>query len=470
MLFTQHAFLAFLVLVLIGDRATRRWRAANHGFLLLASWAFFLYWSLTDFLIFLGAMLAGFVFVAALGRASGPRLRRALLLGAVSLSLGMLALFKYRQFFGANLGQLLHACGWSWPALSDTITIPLAISFYTFHMISLVCDVHARKYPAPGFLDYALYLSFFPQMLAGPIVRGDQMLPQLARPPRERVADVAGGLYAFVLGFFFKAVIADHLAVTIDPCWTDDGVRGLTVADAWLAALFYSAQIFADFGGYSFMAIGLGKLLGFELPTNFDAPYVSSTFQEFWRRWHITLSSFLRDYLYIAALGGSRGPRWRTPINLILTMLLGGLWHGPAWNFIAWGGVHGGALAVERWAGFALDARRSRLTAAFSFAVVQLTVVLAWVLFRAPNLALAARFYGRLLGLGAGASGLHVAPELARALPLVAPVLLYHLARAWAPAEVIWRAPILRGALTGALLYAALVFMHSPRGFIYFVF
>jgi alginate O-acetyltransferase complex protein AlgI len=337
-------------------------------------------------------------------------------------------------------------------------------------MISLVCDVHARKYPAPGFVDYCLYLSFFPQILAGPIVRGDQMLPQLARHPRERVTDFTGGLYAFVLGLFFKAVIADHISDAIDPCWTDAAVRGLSTLDAWCVALLYSAQIFADFGGYSFMAIGLGKILGFELPTNFDAPYLSASFQEFWHRWHITLSSFLRDYLFIGALGGSRVAAWRIPVNLIVTMLLGGLWHGPAWNFIAWGGLHGCALAIERSTGFTMKERRSALARGLWSGVVFLTVLVAWVMFRSPDLRFAIHFLGRMAGRGANNAGMHLAPEVAHALPLILPVLIYHLARARLPATALWQNWAYRGIATGALTYAILMGMHAPRGFIYFVF
>jgi alginate O-acetyltransferase complex protein AlgI len=296
------------------------------------------------------------------------------------------------------------------------------------------------------------------------------MLPQLARHPRDRVTDVTGGLYAFVLGLFFKAVIADHISDAIDPYWTDSAVRGLSTLDAWCVALLYSAQIFADFGGYSFMAIGLGKILGFELPTNFDAPYLAASFQEFWHRWHMTLSSFLRDYLFIGALGGSRVAAWRIPVNLIVTMLLGGLWHGPAWNFIAWGGLHGCALAIERSTGFTMKERRGTLARGLWFGAVFLTVLVAWVLFRSPDLRFAIHFLGRMAGLGAGNGGMRLAPEVANAIPLALPVLIYHLARTRLPVTALWQSWAFRGIVTGALSYVVLMAMHSPRGFIYFVF
>jgi alginate O-acetyltransferase complex protein AlgI len=470
MLFTQLSFLVFLAPVLIGHVLTRRWKSLNEPFLVLASWCFFVYWSLTDFLIFFAILAVNFVLVRALGKANTPAARKGLLLLSVGLSLGALALFKYRQFFSASVAGGLHWLGVSWRAPSGSLAIPLAISFYTFHLISLVIDVHARKCPAPGFRAYALYLSFFPQMLAGPIVRSDQVFPQIDTPPRDRPTDLLGAVYLFVLGFAFKAVVADNIADAIDPCWLPAGLATLSTLDAWCVAGLYSCQIFADFGGYSFMALGLGKLFGFELPENFRAPYLAGSFREFWQRWHISLSSFLRDYLYIGALGGSRGPRWRTHVNLLVTMLLGGLWHGPAWNFVAWGGLHGLGLVGERLLGLGERERRPLVVRAIWFLVVQLVVVLAWVLFRAPGVAFAVSFLRRMFVLDGTGLRLELAPPLAAVGALSLPVVAYHLAYRW-PAlgrrgQPVW----LRGALTGALVYAILVVLHSPRGFIYFVF
>jgi alginate O-acetyltransferase complex protein AlgI len=470
MLFTQVSFLVFLALTLVGHGLTRPWKTANNLFLLLASWCFFIYWSLADFLIFFGVMGVNFILLAALQAASGAKTRRLLLLLSVGISLSTLALFKYRQFFGHNLVELLGLLGLAWKPASASIAIPLAISFYTFHLISLVSDVYVRKYKAPSFLDYALYLSFFPQILAGPIVRGDQMLPQVEKPPRERTGDVVHGVYLFVLGFFFKAVVADNIADAIDPYWLPAGLARLSAADAWVVALLYSGQIFADFGGYSFMAIGLGKLLGFDLPENFRAPYLAGSFREFWQRWHITLSTFLRDYLYIGALGGNRGPRWRMHLNLFVTMLLGGLWHGPAWNFVAWGALHGCGLVVERLLGFTDKGGKSAALRFLWYGVVQIAVVFAWILFRSPDLHFAKMFFKRLFVLNSHAWNPHLAGQFAPVLLLLVPIVVHHLAHAW-PASGLVRQPIwLRGALSGALLYAILVILHTPRGFIYFVF
>jgi alginate O-acetyltransferase complex protein AlgI len=232
----------------------------------------------------------------------------------------------------------------------------------------------------------------------------------------------------------------------------------------------YSCQIFADFGGYSFMAIGLGKVLGFELPENFRAPYLAGSFREFWQRWHISLSSFLRDYLYIGVLGGSRGRWWRTSLNLLITMLLGGLWHGPAWTFVAWGGLHGCGLVGERLLGFTEKDRKPLALRVVWYLVVQLAVVVAWVLFRSPDLAFAGAFLQRMFVLDGNGLSLELAPPLATVLFLTVPVVLHHLAHACPPLGHVTRAVWLRGALAGALLYAILVILHTPRGFIYFVF
>lgn len=471
MLFSQLTFLPFFALVLIGHLLTRRSRFANNLFLLIASWVFFLYWSVADFAIFLSVMAINYVFLRALERSSRSATRRAWLLGSLAVSLGTLGLFKYRQFFGENATYLLNLVGIPCAPPAGSILIPLAISFYTFHMISLICDVHDRKYAAPSFLDYALYLSFFPQMLAGPIVRGNQLLPQILRQPRERDTDVTNGVYNFVLGYFFKVVIADHVADAIEPYWLAAGLATASTADVWCVALMYSCQIFADFAGYSFMAIGLGKLLGFSLPENFNAPYLAGSFREFWQRWHMTLSAFLRDYLYIGALGGNRGGKWRTCINLLVTMLLGGLWHGPAWNFLAWGAVHGVGLTIERLLGLGYNkVQRSRLSQLGWASFVQLTVLLAWILFRAPNLEFALVYLKRMFLLDGSKLSWSLAPSLGQPMLLVLPVVVHHLARAWPWSRVVCEWTVVRAALGGALLYAVCVFLHDPRGFIYFVF
>ena len=265
----------------------------------------------------------------------------------------------------------------------DPLWRPIALSFYVFHMVSYAIDIRSDKYKPARPLDYALYLSFFPHLIAGPIVRGNQLIPQLETPRKPANYDIRGGLYDYCTGFLLK-VCADRTAAVIDPYWVTGGHESLGAAGHWLVAMLYSSQIFSDFAGYTFMAIGISKLLGYVLPQNFNAPYIATTFQSFWRRWHITLSLFLRDYLYIYSLGGNRVGKLRSYLNVMITMLLGGLWHGASWNFVIWGGIHGSALTVEKVAG--MEEPRPLPVRALWWLIVQVTVVIAWVFFRSPTL------------------------------------------------------------------------------------
>jgi len=468
MLFSQLTFFVFLAVVLIGHWLTRFSRIANNLFLLAASWAFFAYWSLADFVIFLVIIFFTYPLLAGIDRLSPGKPRRLLLGFSLSTSLTTLAFFKYRHFLGANILYFLKSLGVVYQPPSDSIAIPLAISFYTFHLIILAWDVYQGKYRTPSFLTYCLYLSFFPHILAGPIVRGDELLGQIETHPRDRVVDWVGAIYVFCVGLFFKVVIADNISEAIDPYWTAAGFRNVSTLDTWCVILLYSCQIFADFGGYSFMAIGLGKMFGIELPENFNAPYLATSFREFWHRWHITLSRFLRDYLYIAALGGNRCAKWRMQLNLIVTMLLGGLWHGPAWTFIVWGGIHGCGLAIERWLGFTDKARKSLLSRASWCVAVQLGVIVAWALFRSPDMRFALKFLRRMFLLSQPSFTL--TPTLAAALLLIVPVIVHHFWRASESLGTWTQSLLARGALTGAVIYLICVFFHAPRGFIYFVF
>jgi alginate O-acetyltransferase complex protein AlgI len=468
MLFSQLSFLVFFAIVLAGNWLTgRSWRA-NNLFLLLVSWVFFAYWSLTDFVIFLAILVVNYPLVQAVDRLTHERSRRWLAALALAVSLGTLGIFKYGGFLSANLEQLLGLAGIEWHAPRTSFAIPLAISFYTFHIISLVLDILDRKYPAPSFFNYALYISFFPHIIAGPIVRGNEILPDVEKHPRQRKTDLTRGFYNFVLGYFFKVVVGDQIADVINPYWSADPFSMLSVGDAWCVAMMYSCQIFADFAGYSWMAIGLAKALGFDFPENFRAPYLAASFRDFWHRWHVTLSRFLSDYLYIKALGGSRCGPLRASFNLMLTMLLGGLWHGPAWNYIVWGGVHGGSLACERMLGMTGQTTRSFPIRALWFCVVQFTVLVAWVFFRSPDVEFAAAFFGRMVNPAGGLAT--TTPTLALALILTIPVWLHHVCQALPALQRLENAAPVRGLLTGALTYAVVAMPHVPQGFIYFVF
>lgn len=273
------------------------------------------------------------------------------------------------------------------------LALPLGISFFTFHQITYLTDTYRRVVPRAPLRDYMLYISFFPQLIAGPVVRARQFLPQLTnyRGARYFLRNGAVGLTLFVMGLAKKVLVADHLADVANPLFqrVADG-EAITFADSWIAALSYTFQLYFDFSGYSDMAIGLALMFGFKLPINFFSPYKSLSIADFWRRWHMTMSLFFRDYLYIP-LGGSRGGKLRTIINLVLTMTLVGLWHGAGWTFIIWGALHGAYLSLHRiyrWtigqniAG-ALD--RSRLYSVLAHMLTFLAVIVAWVIFRAPT-------------------------------------------------------------------------------------
>ena len=456
MLFNQYLFLAFFAMVAAANFALQRFALAQKLLLIAASFAFFLSWGGADALLFAAALVANFPLARAIHGAQGTA-RGALAVLTVAGNLAVLGYFKYANFLvSVVLGAALPpAAAWA----------PLGLSFYTFHLLSYHVDVHRRQCAPGAFVDYVAYLSFFPHLIAGPIVRCGQLMPQFAAPLSPGRFDWAGGVQFFCIGFFLKCA-ADLIGAATDADWTLQGVLLLSSSDAWASAVLFSCRIFGDFAGYSYMALGMARMLGYELPANFNAPYLAASFREFWQRWHITLSRFLRDYLYILALGGNRRGRLRAQLNTLLTMLRGGLWHGANWTFVAWGGVHGLALIVERWLGFDRPAARPWLVRAAWFVAVQLTVLLAWVLFRSPDLASASVMLHKMLLFTdpRPIDALHL-----HGLALVLPVAGYHVARLAGERGMRLR-PALAGALSAFLLVLGLVLLARPTTFLYFEF
>ncbi|MDX6582418.1 MAG: alginate O-acetyltransferase complex protein AlgI [Solirubrobacterales bacterium] len=328
----------------------------------------------------------------------GASARRAARICAVAVGLDLLTLgiFKYYGFFVTDVGDVLDSLALGMPFPLLTIALPIGVSFFTFQAITYVVDVKRGDAEPASLVDAAVYLSFFPHLVAGPIVRASEFLPQLKTPRDPHRVAVGAGLTLIALGLVKKVLIADTLAREIV-----DPVFGVPEAyfspDAILAALAYASQIYCDFSGYTDIAIGLALMLGFVFPQNFNSPYRATGFRDFWRRWHMTLSRFLRDYLYIP-LGGSRGKtRWFTYRNLMITMLLGGLWHGAAWTFVLWGGFHGAMLCTEH----VLDGRVGRRTPAwFRWLGTFLAVCFGWILFRSPDLDVFWTFLGRIVDPG----------------------------------------------------------------------
>ena len=367
---------------------------------------------------------------------------------------------KYANFVGANVAGAL---GVGFEPLG--IILPLGVSFFTFQKISYLVDLRRGDRHVYGLLEFAAFVTFFPQLIAGPLVRHNEMIPQFAADPRggQVWENLSRGALLFVIGFAKKAGVADTAALTCDPVFARAALGPVGAAEAWAGAGAYAVQILFDFSGYSDMAIGLGRMFGLRLPFNFDAPYRAVGVRDFWRRWHITLSRFLRDYVYVP-LGGNRGGAWRQSRNVVATMLLGGLWHGAAWTFIAWGGVHGVALAIEgAWTRAGL-----RMPRGLGWGLTLLFVVLAWVLFRAPDFGTALRVYAGMLGLeGVG----HVRVEAWPVLMLAAGVALVGPTSQGFALERVrarpWVAGVAGAALAGLLLLAG---GRVPNEFIYFQF
>ena len=345
----------------------------------------------------------------------GTGTAKLLLLAAIALNLGLLGYFKYRNFFLENV-TLLTGVDFELGRLA----LPLGISFYTFQQIAYIVDCYRGELKQHDLLRYALFVVFFPQLVAGPIVHHKEMMPQLLRErvARFRADRVVIGLAIFALGLFKKTVIADNIGLQVSPVFAVADAGGVvTTADAWIATLSYTLQIYFDFSGYSDMAIGLGRLFGVRLPANFDSPYKATSIVEFWRRWHMTLSRFLRDYLYIP-LGGNRLGEGRRLVNLMATMLIGGLWHGASWNFVIWGGLHGLFLVINHgWGMLVATGRLGAFTASAAWRVIgwaltMAAVMLAWVFFRAVTLNGALAMLAALAGLQGGKAEPRLALDL----------------------------------------------------------
>jgi alginate O-acetyltransferase complex protein AlgI len=343
-------------------------------------------------------LLAGITIVNQLGakavHASDDEQRRKWVTGAtVAFDLLVLGVFKYFSFFVQDVSDALDAIRLGMPLPLLTVALPVGVSFFSFQAITYVVDVKRRQVEPASFLDAAVYLSFFPHLVAGPIVRASEFLPQLREPRNPNRVAVGSGLALIGLGLVKKVAIADYLArKVVDPVFSVP--QAYHTPDAILAALGFTAQIFCDFSGYTDIAIGLALLLGFVFPQNFNSPYRATGFRDFWRRWHMTLSRFLRDYLYIP-LGGNRGGRLKTYRNLMITMLLAGLWHGAAWTFVLWGGFHGAGLSAEHALGGRIKAPGwLRWLVTFSL------VVFGWILFRSTDLTLFGDYMGALFSPG----------------------------------------------------------------------
>jgi alginate O-acetyltransferase complex protein AlgI len=398
MLFPTISFAAFFAVVfpitwLLNDRNTwKKW------FLVAASYYFYAFWKVEFTLLLLASSVGNFYAALVLGQLSDGPARRAIFWLAVIANVAVLGVFKYYNFFAAAAIDALASLGVNASIPFIEVALPIAISFLTFHALSYVIDVYDRTLkPTTSLVDILLYVSFFPHLIAGPIVRASKFLAQMTQRSLAADVQVAQSVFLVLGGLFKKVIIANYLSTGFV-----DGVfrapADFSSLDLLLGMYAYALQIYCDFSAYTDIAIGVANLLGYQFPQNFNQPYRALSVQDFWRRWHITLSTWLRDYLYIR-LGGNRGRRLATYRNILITMGLGGLWHGASWNFIVWGLMHGTALVVERALGLTTPPR-SRVAAAVMWLVTFHFVCLAWVFFRASSFDTALVYLRTLFSVG----------------------------------------------------------------------
>jgi len=398
MVFTSHVFIFYflpaVLLIYYLLPASRR-----NFFLLLASYAFYGWWQPWFMLLMVAVTIINHLSGRAMAASrDNPGRAKAALGVSVAANLVLLGFFKYCTFVGENVNRLWALFGTeALPMLQ--VALPVGISFYIFKSLSYSIDVYRGvSPPARSFWDFACFVSLFPQIMAGPIIRYHMIADQLV----ERTCTLdkfSSGVALFILGFAKKVLLANPMGEVADAAF---GAAAPCAADAWFGALGYAFQIYFDFSGYSDMAVGLGRMLGFEFLKNFDAPYRAESITDLWRKWHVSLSSFLRDYLYLP-LGGNRQGTYRTYANLAIVMLLGGMWHGAKWTFLAWGAWHGLLLCLERWRG--KKSLYDRLPRPARIAATFVLMLLSWVLFRAADLTAAAQYFRSMLGLQAAQVG-----------------------------------------------------------------
>jgi alginate O-acetyltransferase complex protein AlgI len=473
MVFNSLTFVVFFAVVLLLHNLPLGWGVKKFN-LLIGSYIFYAAWNPPFILLLWCSTLVDWLVARQMSRQPTQALKRRWLVISLVVNLGFLGFFKYGNFALTNWQALMAAIGVHYTRPAWNILLPVGISFYTFHSMSYTLDIYfGRVKPIPKLFDFALFVAFFTQLVAGPILRTSQLVPQFETPRRASSDQQLWGLALMCLGLFEKVVLADGaLAPTADAVFGATDPLGFV--DAWVGTLAFAGQIFCDFAGYSTIAIGAALCLGFSIPSNFNYPYAAIGFQDFWRRWHISLSTWLRDYLYIP-LGGNRKGKGRTYLNILITMLLGGLWHGANWTFVAWGGLHAIYLCVERWLReHGVGSRFAGLpTVRFVLGILTfLAICVTWVFFRAHTFAAAGQLLAAMIGLHPKAPALLSTIFLIQVPVVVLGILATHwLMRDRKLEDVVARAPwpLVAGAWAAVL---ALVIFTQGNGdaFIYFQF
>lgn len=453
----------------------------QHAWTLLASYFFYGWWDWRFLSLLFASTLFTFLVNIRLGNSPEPKDRKFWLAFGISINLGILFVFKYFNFFVSSAEQLLQHLGMSGGGSTLSIVLPIGISFYTFHAINYQIDTYRGKIPVErSLLRYAVYIALWPQLVAGPIVRAARLLPQLRTRKKFSWANFQLGMEWVVIGFFLKVVLADNLGPIADIAFIRYEI--FPAVGLFIGAIFFSFQIYGDFAGYSLIAIGFGRIMGLNLGVNFRRPYMSSSFSEFWTRWHISLSSWLRDYLYIS-LGGNRYGRVKEYRNLMATMVLGGLWHGANWTFVVWGAMHGTLLILQRvignWFSPVKKGQGARAgwttavpTKAFMIFLVFTAVTLTWIPFRAKDFEGAMGFFLGLFGPDWDFSGLENKVQIVVGFVLIAAVVLVEVFREFSPAYERYRRMRLLRAVAMMLIAATIPLLGNFHGasFIYFQF
>ncbi|MCB0480483.1 MAG: MBOAT family protein [Flavobacteriales bacterium] len=397
MLFNSIEYLLFLPVVFILYWSLNSRLTLQNFLLLFASYFFYGWWDWRFLSLIIFSSTIDYVIGLIIHDSICLKKKKAWLIASISTNLLLLSIFKYFNFFIESFESMFSAIGWQPNHVTLNIILPIGISFYTFQTMSYSIDIYRNKIePSRSILTFFTYVAFFPQLVAGPIERASNLIPQLSQKRRIHIDDFKAGIFQIIIGLFRKIVIADSLGVYVDVIYQNPGAYNSSTV--FLATLFYAFQIYFDFAGYSDIAIGTARLLGFKFERNFNLPYFSTSLTEFWRKWHISLSTWLRDYLYIS-LGGNRINKIFTYRNLMLTMLLGGLWHGSSWNFVIWGGIHGLVLSLEKGLTkyFVFFQKYIALGKVLGWIYTFTIVLIAWIFFRANNFTLAIEAFLKLL-------------------------------------------------------------------------
>jgi D-alanyl-lipoteichoic acid acyltransferase DltB (MBOAT superfamily) len=475
--FVSFSFLIFFVVFY-----ALYWRLKGQQRILLClagSYFFYGWWNWYLLSLILISTTIDFLIGRALSKTDSPSRRRLLLYTSIVSNLGILGFFKYFNFFADSLVSLASQFGWTLDWTTLNIVLPVGISFYTFQSLSYTVDIYRKKIPhEPDFIRFATFVSFFPQLVAGPIVRASEFLPQLQADRKYQWSDTVDGFGQVLLGFFKKVVVADSIAIVVDPMY--EFPAGYGSLNILIIAFLFSVQVYGDFAGYSDIAIGTARMLGFEFPKNFNFPFFASSLTDFWRRWHITLSTWLRDYVYIP-MGGNRGTNFATSRNVFLTMLIGGLWHGAAWTYVIWGALFGLVLVVEREVarkvkrfGYQVTSRIVRMSwRAFSPVLVVTFLSFSLIIFRSDSMSEAVTLLRSVAELdGLSFSALHNRIPLLKAMGVTGLLAFGELVCQFVSVPMILaKAPWIRPLAYAVLLWGIAFFgTFTGNSFVYFQF